>query len=87
MPYFLGEKTPIHDAGARGMISGLSLSHGVAHVWRALLESYAYAIRHHLEVFAQIGAATIEFRASDGGSRVPSKLSPRPKAGVQTRNQ
>lgn len=68
VPYFLGEKTPIHDAGARGMISGLSFSHGVAHLWRALLESYAYAIRHHLEVFAEAGAETVRFQASDGGS-------------------
>jgi xylulokinase len=68
VPYFLGEKTPIHDAGARGMISGLSFSHGVPHLWRALLESYAYAIRHHLEVFAEAGAETVGFRASDGGS-------------------
>jgi len=44
------------------------LSHGVAHLWRALLESYAYAIRHHLEVFAETGAETVQFRASDGGS-------------------
>jgi xylulokinase len=72
VPYFLGEKTPIHDAGARGMISGLSFSHGVAHIWRALLESYAYALRHHLEVFAETGAETIEFRASDGGSNSPT---------------
>ena len=68
LPYFLGEKTPIHDPGARGVISGLSLSHSVAHLWRALLEAYAYAIRHHLEVFAEAGAETIDFRASDGGS-------------------
>lgn len=68
VPYFLGEKTPIHDPRARGMIAGLSLSHGVAHLWRALLESYAYAIRHHIEVFAETGADIIDFRASDGGS-------------------
>jgi xylulokinase len=68
VPYFLGEKTPIHDPRARGMIAGLSLSHGIAHLWRALLESYAYAIRHHLEVFAETGTETIDFRVSDGGS-------------------
>ncbi len=68
VPYFLGEKTPVHDARARGMISGLSLSHDIGHLWRALLESYAYAIRHHVEVFAEAGAETSDFRASDGGS-------------------
>ena len=44
LPYFLGEKTPIHDANARGMIDGLTLSHDVGHLWRAMLEAYAYAI-------------------------------------------
>ena len=68
LPYFLGEKTPIHDPGARGAIFGLSLSHGLAHLWRALLESYAYAIRHHIEVFAATGLEMVDFRASDGGS-------------------
>ena len=37
LPYFLGEKSPIHDPGARGAISGLSFEYGVAHLWRALL--------------------------------------------------
>jgi xylulokinase len=68
LPYFLGEKSPIHDPGARGAISGLSFSHGVAHLWRALLEAYAFAIRHNIEVFAATGVEMIDFRVSDGGS-------------------
>jgi xylulokinase len=68
VPYFLGEKTPIHDPFARGAIAGLSLNHGLSHLWRALLESYAYAIAHHVEVFADMGVALSHFRASDGGA-------------------
>jgi xylulokinase len=68
VPYFLGEKTPIHDPFARGAITGLSLNHGLSHLWRALLESYAYAIAHHVEVFADMGVALSHFRASDGGA-------------------
>jgi xylulokinase len=68
VPYFLGEKTPIHDPFARGTITGLSLNHGLSHLWRALLESYAYAIAHHVEVFADMGVALSHFRASDGGA-------------------
>src|ERR1700677_3285654 len=49
--YFLGEKTPIHGSRARGAITGLSLSHTIGHLWRAMLEAYAYAIAHHIEVF------------------------------------
>jgi xylulokinase len=67
-PYFLGEKTPIHDPTARATFDGLTLSHDVGHVWRALLESYAYAIAHHVEVFNDIGYRTERFVASDGGS-------------------
>ena len=69
LPYFLGEKTPIHDADARGAILGLSLAHGPAHLWRALLESYAYGIAHHIEVLNDMGHRTDTYFASDGGAR------------------
>lgn len=68
LPYFLGEKTPIHDPAARGVFDGLTLSHGPAHVWRALLEAYAYALRHHVEVLNDMGHATESYIVSDGGS-------------------
>lgn len=68
IPYFLGEKTPIHDPYARGTISGLSLSHGLPHIWRALLEGFGYAFRHHIEVLNEVGHQTTRFLASDGGS-------------------
>ena len=69
LPYFLGEKTPIHDPLARGTFTGLSLGHGPAHLWRALLEAIAFGFRHHVEVLADIGYAPRRFLASDGGSR------------------
>ena len=68
LPYFLGEKTPIHDAAARGVFDGLTFSHGIGHLWRALLEAYAFAIRHHVEVLNDMGHLTENFVASDGGS-------------------
>jgi xylulokinase len=67
-PYFLGEKTPIHDSNARATFDGLTLSHDIGHLWRALLEAYAYAIAHHVEVMNQIGYRTERFIVSDGGS-------------------
>ncbi|WP_448954367.1 FGGY-family carbohydrate kinase [Labrys neptuniae] len=68
LPYFLGEKTPIHDPVIRGSFSGLSLSSGLPHLWRALLEAYAYAIRHHIETLNDMGHATTHYLVSDGGS-------------------
>jgi xylulokinase len=68
LPYFLGEKTPIHDPAARGLIDGLTLSHDLGHLWRAMLEAYAYAIRHHVEVLNDMGHATTRYLVSDGGA-------------------
>ena len=68
VPYFLGEKTPVHDPDARGIVTGLSLSHGLGHLWRAMLEAYAYAFRHHVEVIRDIGHPATRFLASDGGA-------------------
>ncbi|HZU63256.1 MAG TPA: FGGY family carbohydrate kinase [Novosphingobium sp.] len=68
LPYFLGEKTPLHDPFARGVFEGLTLSHDIGHLWRALLEAYAYAIVHHIEVMRDIGHETTRFLVSDGGA-------------------
>lgn len=68
LPYFLGEKTPLHDPAARGLFAGLSFSHGLGHLWRALLESYGYALAHHVEVLNDMGHPTERFFASDGGA-------------------
>lgn len=68
LPYFLGEKTPIHNPAARGLIEGLTLSHDIGHLWRALLEAYAYACAHHVEVLADMGHGADRVLVSDGGS-------------------
>ena len=69
LPYFLGEKTPIHDPMARGTITGLSLGHTRGHIWRAVLEAIACGFRHHLDVLAETGRPATRLIASDGGSR------------------
>ncbi|RCW87089.1 FGGY-family carbohydrate kinase [Paracoccus lutimaris] len=69
LPYLLGEKTPLHDPAARGVLNGLTLSHDLGHIWRAVLESYAYAIRHHIDAFNDIGHPTTRFLVSDGGAK------------------
>lgn len=46
LPYFMGERSPIWDAEARGVFCGLSVNHNRGHFYRALLESVAYGIRY-----------------------------------------
>jgi xylulokinase len=44
LPYFMGERTPIWDENASGLILGLSLMHTKEHIYRAILESTAYSL-------------------------------------------
>ncbi|MCX5497209.1 FGGY-family carbohydrate kinase [Kaistia dalseonensis] len=69
LPYFLGEKTPIHDPLARGTFTGLSLGHGRGHLWRSLLEAIAYGFRHHIDVLRDMGHEPKRIFASDGGTK------------------
>lgn len=69
LPYFLGEKTPIHDPLARGVLFGLTLTHTRGHVYRAILEGIAYGFRHHLAVLAERGLTATKARVTNGGAR------------------
>ncbi|MCD6355914.1 MAG: hypothetical protein J7L66_01405 [Anaerolineaceae bacterium] len=51
LPYFSGERNPIFDGYARGMLFGLNLTHTRADIYRALLESVGYGVRHNMEAF------------------------------------
>ena len=44
LPFLMGERTPIWDQYARGVIFGLSLTHTKGHVVRAMMEAVAYAL-------------------------------------------
>jgi xylulokinase len=69
LPYFSGERTPINDPHARGVIAGLTLAHTRAHLYRATLESVAYGIRHNIETFRSIGAPVKRIVAVGGGTQ------------------
>ena len=56
LPYFSGERSPIYDPHARGVIAGLSLAHTRAHLFRAVLEGVAYGVRHNLETIRATGS-------------------------------
>lgn len=69
LPYFSGERTPINDPDARGVIAGLSLGHSRDHVFRAALEGVAYGIRHNIEAFREMGAPIERVLAVGGGAQ------------------
>ncbi|NAZ35392.1 FGGY-family carbohydrate kinase [Rubellimicrobium sp. CFH 75288] len=71
LPYFSGERTPIHDPLARGVFFGLDLTHGRGDLMRAALEGIAAATRHIAETFAEAGSPVGRIMAVGGGTRNP----------------
>ncbi|MGH2910019.1 MAG: FGGY-family carbohydrate kinase [Solirubrobacteraceae bacterium] len=69
LPYFLGEKSPLHDPRQRGAFVGLHLGHTRGHLYRAGLEAVAFGFRHHVEVFHELGVSLSAARVTNGGSR------------------
>jgi xylulokinase len=69
LPYFSGERTPINDPLAKGVIFGLSLTHTRAQMFRATLEGMGHGIRQHVDLFTSIGAKPKAIRAVGGGTK------------------
>ena len=66
LPYLAGERSPLWDPEARGVLAGLTLAHGRAHVTRAILEAAALAIRHVAEPILAAGVRVDAMRVSGG---------------------
>lgn len=69
LPYYLGEKTPIFDPEARGVMFGMSLTHKREHIFRAILESVIYGFRHHIDVLRSYGYEPKRIMATNGGAK------------------
>jgi xylulokinase len=69
VPYLQGERTPIWDEAARGMLFGLDLTHRRAHVFRALVDGIALGFRDCLEVVEAQGVRVAEVIAANGAGR------------------
>ncbi|MCW2760661.1 MAG: carbohydrate kinase, partial [Marmoricola sp.] len=69
LPYFAGERTPIFDPQARGVIAGLSLRHRRGHLFRAVYEGIAFGIRQILELLEEAGGRADRLVAVGGGTQ------------------
>lgn len=69
LPYFSGERTPIHDINARGAFFGLNLTHTRGDMYRALIEGIAYGTRHVTDTFAEAGQSAGRLLAVGGGTK------------------
>lgn len=69
LPHFDGTICPATNPAARGAFCNLSLQHSRAHVFRAILESLAYAMREKIALLGKWGFDIETVRSIGGGAK------------------
>jgi xylulokinase len=69
LPYFSGERTPLHNPQAKGAFFGLNLTHRRGDMYRAALEGIAAATRHITDTYVEAGAPPKRVLAVGGGTK------------------
>jgi ribulose kinase len=69
LDYWQGNRTPYVDPEARGVVWGLSLHHGRAHIYRAIQEGICYGTAHILRAMSAAGFDVRQFVACGGGTK------------------
>ena len=64
LPYLAGERAPVWDPAARGVLRGLGLSTGRPEFARSILEGINFAIRDIIEIMEETGAVIDELRVA-----------------------
>jgi len=71
LDHFQGNRMPHTDALSRGALVGLSLGHGRAHVFRAMMEAICFGTRAILDTMSAAGLAIDEIVVGGGATRSP----------------
>jgi len=69
LPYLAGERTPIADPDARGVIAGLTVEHTRGDLYRAALEATALGVRHNVDAIRAAGGEITRIVAVGGGTQ------------------
>ena len=69
LPYIYGERSPLQDPLAAGMLFGLRGNHGRAHINRAALEAVGYSTLQHLILFEELGLPPKRIITAGGGTK------------------
>jgi xylulokinase len=70
LPYLMGERTPLWDVDARGVIFGLSLNHTKNNVVRSMMESIAYALYDsYLIIVEHASKINLPIVLNEGGAK------------------
>ena len=69
LPYLTGERAPINDPYAQGVLFGLGLHHNKTHIDRAIVEGVTFALRDSFELIKKLGVNINRVRITGGGSK------------------
>ena len=69
LPYIYGERSPLQDAMASGMLVGLRGNHTRSHINRAALEAVGYTTYQHLLLFTEMGFPPRTIITAGGGTK------------------
>lgn len=70
-PYLLGERSPHLDVNATAAFAGITITHGLPHFTRAVLEGVAYSLRDIFTLFEELQIPVKGVRLGGGGARGP----------------
>lgn len=68
LPYMAGERSPIWNSKARGVLFGLSYDKTRAHIIRSIMEGVGYSLLHNLKTAEEIDAQAEELISVGGAS-------------------
>jgi xylulokinase len=68
LPYFSGERTPIHDTNAKGSFFGLNLTHNRSDLYRSIFEGIAYGTKHVFDTFKELNNLPKKLYSVGGGT-------------------
>lgn len=69
LPYLMGERSPINDTNATGVLMGMTMDTTRADITQAVLEGVAFAIRDSVEVARSLGIPIRSSKICGGGAR------------------
>lgn len=71
LPYFAGERTPINDPLAKGVLCGLTLAHTRQHMYRSALEAVGFSVNQQLKIMMTHNVPIDQIFAVGGGVKNP----------------
>lgn len=69
LPYLAGERMPINDPNAKGVLFGLTLEHDRGHIYRAALEAVACSLTQNVRLLEDVGLPVSQVIAVGGGTK------------------